>query len=95
MGARACPRRPDAPLKEAALNRWKEYGQGLRTALSASTVGLELALSVGLGYWIGDSLDDWLGTEPYLMLTLVLLGSVAGFLNLWRGLQRMRRDDNE
>jgi ATP synthase protein I len=77
------------------LNRWKEYGQGLRSTISASTVGLELALSVGLGYFIGDWLDDWLGTEPYLMLALVIVGSIAGFLNLWRGLQRIRRQDDE
>lgn len=54
-----------------------------------------MALSIGVGYWIGDSLDDWLGTAPYLMLAFVLLGSVAGFLNLYRGVKRLRDQDDE
>ncbi len=77
------------------MNRWREYGRGLRTTISASTVGLELALSIGLGYWVGDSLDEWLGTRPYMMIALVVVGSIAGFLSLWRGLQRMRALDDE
>jgi ATP synthase protein I len=63
--------------------------------VSASTVGLELALSVGLGYLAGDALDGWLGTAPWLMLVMVVLGSAAGFYNLYRGLKRMRTREDE
>ncbi len=33
-----------------------------------------------LGYW----LDRWLGTDPWLVVTGIVLGSVLGFLRVWR-----------
>ena len=49
-----------------------------------SGVGLTLVISTVLGLWGGSVLDRWLGTSPVLMLVGLLLGIVAGFLNLFR-----------
>jgi ATP synthase protein I len=47
-------------------------------------VGVEmvsaLVVSVGIGY----VLDRWLGTRPIFLAIFVLLGGVAGILNVWR-----------
>ncbi len=36
------------------------------------------------GYWIGDWLDGRLGTAPALTLVFLLLGSAAGFWEVFR-----------
>jgi F0F1-type ATP synthase assembly protein I len=77
------------------VEKWKAYGQSLRTTFSYSTVGLEMALSVGLGYLVGDYLDGRLGTTPYGMIGMVLLGSAAGFFSLFRSLKRLERRDDD
>jgi len=60
-----------------------------------STVGLELGLSIALGYLIGDWVDARFGTAPYCMIGFVLLGSAAGFMALYRALKRARKDDDD
>jgi F0F1-type ATP synthase assembly protein I len=75
-------------MKLAGRNqRWFAYGKGLRSTMRFGSTGIELALSVGLGYLLGDYLDGKAGTRPWLMLAGVLLGTVAGFLNLWRAMK--------
>lgn len=60
---------------------------GLRSAGRLSSVGIELGLAVTgclvAGWW----LDGRLGTEPWLALGGVILGSVAGFRGLYRALK--------
>ena len=53
-----------------------------------SSVGLEVGLSVGVGYFAGSWLDEKLGTEPFLMIVFVLLGTAAGMLSLYRAARR-------
>jgi len=61
-------------------------------ALSYSAVGLELAIGIVGGYLLGHWLDGRYGTTPYLMLTMLLLGTFAGFLSLYRTAMRINRD---
>ena len=39
---------------------------------------------VGVGAGIGDLLDRWLETSPWMRVTFVFLGSAAGMLNVYR-----------
>ena len=57
-------------------------------ALSASSVGLELGLSVIIGLLVGYYMDKWLGTEPWLMLLWLVFGVVAGFRGVFRAVAR-------
>ena len=61
--------------------------------LRLSTVGLVLAISVGLGAWIGLWLDERWGTGPWMTVIGVVLGSVAGFMELLREVGRHTRKD--
>jgi len=68
-------------------------GTGKRAfdALSASSVGLELGLSVIIGLLIGYGLDAKLGTTPWLMLVFLGFGLVAGFRGVLRAVGRAER----
>jgi ATP synthase protein I len=57
-------------------------------ALSASSIGLEIGLSVAIGLLIGWWLDQHLGTQPWLMLLWLVFGCVAAFRGVMRAIKR-------
>lgn len=77
---------PDA-ASPAAQGGKRFYG-----ALSASSVGLELGLSVVIGLLIGMWLDGQLGTAPWLMLLWLGIGLAAGFRGVLRAVRRADRE---
>ncbi len=62
--------------------------------LRLSTVGLTLAIAVGIGAIGGLYLDDYLGTGPWLTILGVLLGSAAGFHQLIREIKQSADSDD-
>jgi len=51
---------------------------------SVGNVGIELAVSICVGYFGGGWLDDKLGTEPWLRWVGLGFGIAAGFRSLYR-----------
>lgn len=66
-------------------------GKGAYEALSASSVGLELGISVILGLVFGWWLDKQLGTAPWMMLLFLVFGLIAGFRGVIRAVNRSDR----
>lgn len=60
-------------------------------ALNASSVGLELGISVVLGLLAGYYLDKELGTSPWLLFVFLAFGLVAGFRGVLRYVQKSDR----
>ncbi|HEY0081634.1 MAG TPA: AtpZ/AtpI family protein [Pyrinomonadaceae bacterium] len=50
---------------------------------------LSLALSIVSCLLVGWALDRWLGTSPWLIVTGILLGSIAGFMQFIRLMSRI------
>ena len=50
----------------------------------AFRVSVEIVSAVAIGVGAGWLLDSWLGTTPWLMVVLVVLGFAAGILNVYR-----------
>jgi len=65
--------------------QWKAVG-------TYGSVGLEFALSVLLGLFVGRWIDGKLGTGPWVALSGLLLGMVAGYRSIWRALKRATRE---
>ncbi|MFI5338498.1 MAG: AtpZ/AtpI family protein [Candidatus Methylomirabilales bacterium] len=64
----------------------------LKQLARLSTIGVTLVAATAIGLAIGYGLDRWLGTSPWLTLTFTLLGIAAGFVNLFRDVGLMRRE---
>ena len=47
-------------------------------------VGVELVSALLVGLAIGWGLDRLLGTRPLFLILFVLLGGIAGIINVWR-----------
>ncbi len=62
-------------------------GEALGNALRLST---ELVAGVAVGAFIGWALDRWLGTAPFLMVVFLILGAIAGILNVVRTAKAMQ-----
>ena len=57
----------------------------------AMRIAVEMISALAVTGVIGWFLDQWLNTRPWLMLVMLLLGSVVGLLNTYRGAMRMHR----
>ena len=56
------------------------------------TVGIELIVSMGIGYYGGRWLDGKVGGRGWITGLGAFLGVVVGFYSLWRTSQMMQRD---
>jgi len=75
--------KPSLAAKRAAAPyaaRTKRYYQ----TLSATSVGIELAVSVVLCLFLGMWLDDKLGTAPGMMIGWLVIGFIAGMRAVFR-----------
>ena len=59
-------------------------GVGLRVAA-------DLVAGVVVGAGIGYLLDRWLGTKPFLLMLMLVLGFVAGIMNVYRTAQNYEK----
>ncbi|HSD89236.1 MAG TPA: AtpZ/AtpI family protein [Kofleriaceae bacterium] len=78
-------------MRKAVLDPTARKTKRAYNALNASSVGLEMGLSVALGLLVGWYMDKWLGTQPWLMLLWLLLGLVAGFRGVFRAVSRAEK----
>ncbi len=63
-------------------------------------MGLEVGLSVVVGFLIGTLLDDWLDTRPWFLIIFGFAGIIAGYRSMFRIVKRVQSDtvsgqDNE
>src|SRR5688572_23039441 len=66
--------------------------RGLRVMVTLSTVGLTMALSVVVGIGLGMLLDRWFHTS-WLVIVFALIGTVAGFKQLFQTVMRFSREE--
>jgi F0F1-type ATP synthase assembly protein I len=84
--------RPDAPARTlAGVSGAARSGKSFFNAVSASSIGLEMGVSVVLCVLLGRWVDGKLGTEPWLMIAGLGLGLAAGFRSVLRSVRRADR----
>ena len=81
------PHRKD--VRVAVIDPHARKGKRAFHALSASSVGLEMGLSVAIALLIGLGMDKWLGTTPWLMLVWLVFGFIASFRGVFRAVARL------
>ena len=64
-----------------------------------SSVGICMVASILIGMAMGYYLDQWLGTEPWMLLIFLGFGIVSGFRNIFiltnRELRRQKQENIE
>jgi F0F1-type ATP synthase assembly protein I len=73
-----------------------EIRKQLKEVGRLSAVGIEVVISSVLGLLAGSWLDGKLDTAPYLKITGLILGTIAGFKSVYQAARKAtRRDPNE
>lgn len=49
-----------------------------------SQIGISMITPILLGVFIGQLLDKWIGTESFFVITFIILGVGAAFMNLFK-----------
>jgi len=63
--------------------------------IAFSSMGLELGLSVIVGFLLGSWLDRYFGTEPWLLLIVGISGIIAGYRSVFRLLKKVQQEPLE
>lgn len=57
----------------------KPRQDGWQAFLTVSQLGMNMGVCIVGGFWLGNKLDRWLGTPPWLLIVFTLLGVGAAF----------------
>jgi ATP synthase protein I len=60
-----------------------------------STLGINLVFASALGAVIGHFLDKWFRTTPIFIIVFFFIGTLAGFLQIYKQVQKMAKDDSK
>jgi F0F1-type ATP synthase assembly protein I len=55
----------------------------LRSLAMVSSMGISVALAIGIGVWFGMTLDRWFGTKHWFFYIFLFIGIAAGFKNIY------------
>jgi len=73
-------------------NQFKVKDRSYFDALTvAGSMGLHMVTHTLVGGVAGYYLDEWLGTKPWLLLTFLIFGIVAGFRSVFQDTKRLSR----
>jgi ATP synthase protein I len=64
-----------------------------RKLADVTSLALMLPASIAVGLFAGYFLDKWLGTKPWLLMIMTLMGVASGLISLVRGLNRYKDSD--
>jgi len=68
------------------MSKYTEFGDLL-------TVGIMFPVCIGIGYGMGYVLDRWFGTHSVFKIAFLLFGIVAAFLNLFKTINKVEKDE--
>lgn len=73
----------------------KKNGDIFQAAGPYLTLGLQLAITVVVFFFIGRYADEQLGTKPWLMVIAIVLGSAGGMIKFFRTVIELGKKEDE
>ena len=66
------------------MNEEKSFAETMKEVSPYLTLGIQLAITVVLFFFLGSYADGYFGTKPWLMIAGVLLGAVGGLIKFFK-----------
>lgn len=66
--------------------------KGMQALALTTTISMEIAITVTLGFWVGGFLDRYFGTEPWIMVSGILIGMGLGVFGIIQTLERFFKE---
>lgn len=60
-----------------------------------STLGLQVAFAIIIGFFFGQYLDGKFSTSPWLTYIFLVIGIIAGFKNIGLAIKRVEKADRD
>lgn len=76
------------------MNRPKRPASVIQQSAPYLGLGLQLAAAILVFYFIGSWADRKLGTDPWLMIAGVIVGAVGGFIQFFRSVSTLTKNDS-
>ena len=67
----------------------------IREVSRIGSFGLMMGAAIFLGYFLGSSIDRWLGTYPWFMLLFLILFMIGAFINFFQDAGLMSGNSRE
>ena len=83
----------DARIKKVRAENEPKPEQALSSAGVAFRIGIDLISGVAFGVIGGLLLDRWLGTTPWMLIVMMVLGTAAGIRNVIRTAATLNEED--
>ena len=71
-------------------NDWSNI---IKAAGLLSYLGIVMVVSIGIGYFLGSTLDRYLHTEPWMMILGLIVGVGAGFYGVYQIIKGVMADE--
>jgi ATP synthase protein I len=76
------------------MSRYRDRLRALRGGALLSVVGIQLVVCIVIGWLIGSWLDARFKTDPWFTILFFLLGTAAGFVELFRAVQASQDEES-
>jgi ATP synthase protein I len=83
----------DARIKKLRAENEPKSEQSLSGAGVAFRIGIDLISGVAFGVIVGLLLDKWWETTPWMLITMIILGTAAGIRNVIRTAATLNEKD--
>ncbi|MBI1954214.1 MAG: AtpZ/AtpI family protein [Proteobacteria bacterium] len=82
---------------QISRNEWKfgRYMERNNILGIAFRLGTEFVSAIFVGLLLGYLIDYFLGTKPFGLIIMIILGSLAGFLNVYRASKQLLSDNQK
>ena len=75
------------------INKKKDMDTSSKKGVSFGfRIGVEIVAALIVGVSIGIIVDKYLNTKPFGLIIFFILGSLAGFLNVYRVMRRIEKE---
>jgi F0F1-type ATP synthase assembly protein I len=72
----------------------EENKKFLKNLGAVSSIGISMALAIGISVFFGLKLDKWLGTKPWFFFIFLLIGIITSFYNIFVIVGRVFKDSD-
>jgi len=76
-------------------DRDEEHRSAMLSAGPYLTLGIQLAVTVVVMFFLGRYADEWLSTTPWLMIAALVVGCAGGLIKFIRTVNELARQDDE
>ena len=77
-------------VKQSKIKENKYYQKPVVNYSIAINISIELITGIGLGVFLGLMIDSYLQTKPLMLIICFILGTLVGFLNMYKTLKRYK-----